>query len=118
MKTISTLTIILVALGALSLPTLANGLGEGHPYQFRSDSQRQVNLTVERTRLELLNLLGGNSLGTGSGSGTGQIGNSSFINVSGSNNVITITQTNSGAQTQTRDCTGSSFNITGGMYGC
>lgn len=112
-------TMSVVALVAVmsTTPVLGNGLGEGRPYQFRSDSQRQVGLTVERTRMELLGLLGSGG-GFGSGSGTGQIGNTTSVNVSGSNNVISITQTNSGSQTQTRDCSGASFNITGGMYGC
>lgn len=96
----------------------ANGLGESRAYQFRSDSQRQVGLTIERTRLELIGLLGNGSTSAGNGSGTGQVGNTTSVNVSGSNNVISITQTNSGAQTQSRDCTGASFSITGGMFGC
>jgi hypothetical protein len=117
MKSLSVFVSAALIATSLVAPALANGLGESRPYQFRSDSQRQVNLTVERTRLELNGLLGG-GMGGGSGSGTGQVGNSSYINVNGSNNTITINQTNSGAQTQTRDCAGSSFNITGGMYGC
>jgi hypothetical protein len=108
--------VAVVALAAIT-PVSANGLGESRPYQFRSDNQRQVNLTIERTRLELLDLLG-NGSSSGNGSGTGQIGNTTSVNVSGSNNVISITQTNSGAQTQTRDCSGASFNVTGGMFGC
>ncbi|MBD8066581.1 hypothetical protein IC608_13985 [Devosia sp. PTR5] len=116
MKTKIMVAALLVVAG--SVPVAANGLGESRSYQFRSDSQRQVLLTVERTRLELLGLLGnGSSNGTGAG-GTGQTGNTTSVNVSGSNNVITINQTNNGAQTQTRDCTGADFNITGGMYGC
>ncbi len=108
----------LIITAATCLPAAANGLGESRSYQFRTDSQRQVNLTVERTRLELLGLLGsGSSTGLGGG-GTGQTGNITSVNVSGSNNNITITQTNNGSQTQTRDCTGSDFNVTGGMYGC
>ncbi|HEV7291114.1 MAG TPA: hypothetical protein VGN79_02250 [Devosia sp.] len=101
-----------------SSAALANGLGEARPYQFRTDSQRQVNLTVERTRLELDGLLGSSGSAAGLGGGTGQTGNQSAITVSGSNNNITITQTNNGAQTQTSDCSDTSFNITGGMYGC
>ncbi|MFC3706302.1 hypothetical protein ACFOOL_16260 [Devosia honganensis] len=109
--------VLVAGLVSLTLPAFGNGLGESRPYQFRSDSQRQVNLTVERSRLELLGLLGSGS-GLGGGSGTGQVGNSTVINVSGSNNVITVNQTNSGDQSQTRDCSGSSFNVTGGMFGC
>ncbi|ODT70850.1 MAG: hypothetical protein ABS75_10535 [Pelagibacterium sp. SCN 63-23] len=108
---------VLASIVGISGPAWGNGLGESRPYQFRSDSQRQVNLTVERTRLELRGLLGSSSGGLGGG-GTGQIGNSSSVNVSGSNNTITINQTNSGAQTQTRDCSGANFNVTGGMFGC
>lgn len=96
------------------LPILANGVGEGRSFQFRSDSQRQVLIAMERTRLEMLGLLG-SSGGGGTGGGSGQTGNAASINVSGSNNTITVTQTNSGAQTQTSSC--SDFNITGGMYG-
>lgn len=112
------LFLLAVLVAAQTAPALANGLGESRSYQFRTDSARQVNLTVERTRLELMGLLSsGNGSGT-AGTGTGQTGNSTSVNVSGSNNTITITQTNSGAQSQTRDCTGSSFNVTGGMFGC
>jgi hypothetical protein len=118
MKSISTLSVMLVALAGLASPALANGLGESRPYQFRTDSQRSVNLTVERSRLELAGLLGNGSSGGGTGGGTGQTGNSSYINISGSNNNVTITQSNTGNQSQTRDCSGASFNITGGMYGC
>lgn len=111
-------TILLAALLlAHCAPALANGLGESRSYQFRSDNQRQANLTVERTRLELLDLLG-NGTGSTGGTGTGQVGNTTSVNVSGSNNVISITQTNNGAQSQTRDCSGASFNVTGGMFGC
>ncbi|SMQ71738.1 hypothetical protein SAMN06295905_1958 [Devosia lucknowensis] len=117
MTRLSKLALALVAVCAIASPAMANGLGEGRPYQFRTDSQRSVNLTVERSRLELLGLLGGGGVG-GGGGGTGQTGNSSSINISGSNNTVTINQTNSGAQTQSRDCSSSSFNITGGMYGC
>lgn len=109
--------LLAMLIAAQAAPAAANGLGESRSYQFRSDNQRQVNLALERTRLELFGLLGDGSGGTG-GTGTGQTGNSTSVNVSGSNNVISITQTNSGAQTQTRDCTGASFNITGGMFGC
>lgn len=109
--------LLALLIAAQAAPAAANGLGESRSYQFRSDNQRQVNLTLERTRLELYGLLGNGTNGTG-GTGTGQTGNSTSVNVSGSNNVISITQTNSGAQTQTRDCTGSSFNVTGGMFGC
>lgn len=111
--------ILLVALlVAQCTPALANGLGESRSYQFRSDSQRQVHLTVERTRLELMGLLGTGTNGGTGGTGTGQTGNTTSVNVSGSNNVISITQTNSGAQTQDRNCSGASFNVTGGMFGC
>ena len=99
-------------------PALANGLGESRSYQFRTDSQRQVFLTIERTRLELLDLLGNGTSGGGGGTATGQTGNTTSVNVSGSNNVISITQTNSGAQSQARDCRGGSFSVTGGMFGC
>lgn len=112
-------TILLAALlVAQCAPAFANGLGESRSYQFRTDSQRQVNLTLERTRLELLGLLGSGSSNGGNGGGAGQIGNTTTINVNGSNNTISITQTNSGAQTQERDCSGSSFSVTGGMFGC
>ncbi len=117
MKRFSKVALVMAALAAGSFPAMANGLGEGRAYQFRTDSQRSVNLTVERSRLELLGLLGGGGIG-GTGGGTGQTGNSSYINISGSNNVVTINQTNNGAQTQSRDCSGASFNITGGMFGC
>lgn len=105
--------VMTAALTFSPLSILANGLGEGRPFQFRSDTQRQVLLALERSRLELLGLLG--SGGGGTGGGSGQTGNAVSINVSGSNNNITVTQTNSGAQTQTSTC--SDFNITGGMYG-
>ncbi|SEP97020.1 hypothetical protein SAMN05428969_1342 [Devosia sp. YR412] len=112
-------TILLAALLLASCtPALANGLGESRSYQFRSDNQRQANLTVERTRLELLDLLGNGTGGGSGGTATGQTGNTTSVNVSGSNNVISITQTNNGAQSQTRDCNGASFNVTGGMFGC
>lgn len=111
------LLLSVVILGS-STPVMANGLGESRAYQFRTDSQRQVYLTLERTRLELLGLLGSGIGGGGAGTGTGQVGNTTSVNVSGSNNVISITQTNSGAQTQTRDCGGATFNVTGGMFGC
>lgn len=103
-----------VALTLSPLSILANGLGEGRPFQFRSDTQRQVLLALERSRLELLGLLGSGT-GGGVGGGSGQTGNAVSINVSGNNNTITVTQDNSGDQTQTSTCSG--FNITGGMYG-
>lgn len=114
MRTIPRLAAVtMAAVMTLSpLPIFANGLGEGRPYQFRTDSERQVALSVERTRLELLGLLGG---GGGLGGGSGQTGNISSITVNGSNNNITVTQDNSGDQTQTSTC--SDFNITGGMFG-
>lgn len=98
------------ALTLSPLSILANGLGEGRPFQFRSDTQRQVLLTLERSRLELLGLLGSGTGGVGGGSG--QTGNAVSINVSGSNNEITVIQTNTGHQTQCSD-----FSITGGMFG-
>lgn len=112
------LLIGVVSITSLSLPqfALGNGLGESRPFQFRTDSQRQVLLTLERTRLEMLGLLG-SGIG-GPGSGSGQTGNAVTISVSGSNNNITVTQRNLGNQTQSTDCSGASFNITGGMYGC
>ncbi len=94
----------------------ANGIGEGSSWQFRSDSQRQVLLTVERTRLELLGMFP--STGSGLGGGSGQTGNATSIVVSGDNNNISVTQSNSGDQTQTSSCDSSTFDITGGMYGC
>ncbi len=100
---------------AMVSPTSAGGLGEGRPWQFRSDNERQSRLSMERTRLELLGLLGSSG---GLGSGTGQTGNAVSINVSGSGNTISVTQTNSGDQTQTSDCSNGTFNVTGGMYGC
>jgi hypothetical protein len=106
------------ALLASTLPALANGLGESTAYQFRSESQRQVLLTVERSRLELLGLLGNGAGIGGLGGGTGQVGNQNSISVSGSNVNITINQTNTGAQTQTSDCSGTDFDVTGGMFGC
>lgn len=108
--------VVWIASGGLPQLALANGLGESRPFQFRSDTQRQVLLTMERTRLELLGLLGGGVGGPGSGSG--QTGNAVTISVSGSNNIITVNQRNLGDQTQNTDCSGASFNITGGMYGC
>ena len=104
-------TTAVLTLSPLSI--LANGLGEGRPFQFRSDTQRQVLLALERTHLELLGLLGGT--GGGVGGGSGQTGNAVSINVSGNNNTITVTQDNSGDQSQTSTC--ADFNITGGMFG-
>lgn len=101
---------------AMMAPAFANGIGEGRSYQFRSDNQRQVLLGVERSRLEILGLLGEGAGGVGGGSG--QTGNAVSIVVSGSNNNITVNQTNSGDQTQNTNCSNSNFNITGGMYGC
>lgn len=105
--------VLVVAAATLALsplPIFANGLGEGRPFQFRTDAQRQVMVNQERTRLELLGLLGTN--GGGVGGGSGQTGNATSINVSGSNNEITVIQTNTGHQTQCSD-----FSITGGMFG-
>lgn len=105
-----------VLLATLSVSAYANGIGEGRSYQFRTDNQRQVLLATERSRLELLGLLAGT--GGGLGSGSGQTGNAVSIVVSGSNNTINVTQSNTGNQEQNTDCSGSNFNITGGMYGC
>lgn len=109
-----TMVIATTMLTLSPLSILANGLGEGRPFQFRSDTQRQVLLSVERTRLELLGLLGTSTSG-GPGGGSGQTGNAVSINVSGDNNNITVTQTNNGNQEQTSTC--SDFNVTGGMFG-
>jgi hypothetical protein len=112
------LLVAAIAMALSALPASGNGLGESRSYQFRTDSQRQVFLTIERARLELQDLLGNDGAGNGFGSGTGQIGNNSYINISGDNNVVNVVQNNSGNQTQTRDCSGASFDITGGMFGC
>lgn len=106
--------VMATALTLSPVSIFANGLGEGRPFQFRSDNQRQVLLSVERTRLELLSLLGTGGAGA-AGGGSGQTGNAVSINVSGDNNTIIVDQTNSGAQTQTSTC--SDFNVTGGMFG-
>lgn len=118
MRLTGLLLIGVVSITSFGLPQVAlgNGLGEARPFQFRTDSQRQVLLTLERTRLEMLGLLGSGISGPGSGSG--QTGNAVTISVSGSNNNITVTQANHGNQTQNTDCSGANFNITGGMYGC
>lgn len=102
----------------ISGAALANGVGEGRSYQFRSDNQRQVMLAVERTHLELLGLLGGSGAGGLGGGGSGQTGNASSIVINGNNNTVTVDQTNSGSQTQTSDCSSSSFNLGGSMFGC
>jgi hypothetical protein len=74
----------------------ANGLGEGRPYQFRTELQRQTLLAGERLRLEFLGFIGsGTGVGVGQG---GQTGNAVSIAVGGSNNNITVTQTNTGSQ--------------------
>lgn len=106
----------IAVLAAAIAPAMADGLGESRPWQFRTDNERQSRLSVDRTRLELLGLLGSSS-GLGSG-GTGQTGNALSINVSGSGNTISVTQSNTGSQTQTSDCSNGTFSVTGGMYGC
>lgn len=115
---ISRLSLLVLSAAAVAAPSMgfANGIGEGRSFQFRSEAQRQVMLTMERTHLELLGLLTSNSgLGTG---GSGQTGNASSITVNGSNNVITVNQTNSGNQTQNTDCSSSTFQLGGSMFGC
>lgn len=108
--------VLAIALSVVMIsPTSAGGLGESRPWQFRTDNERQSRLSTERTRLELLGLLGSSG---GLGSGTGQTGNAVSISVSGSGNTISVTQSNTGSQTQTSDCSNGTFNVIGGMYGC
>ncbi|KPF46522.1 hypothetical protein ACSV9I_12535 [Rhizobium sp. G187] len=76
----------------------ANGLGDDRPYQFRSANERQVLLNLERTRLELQGRFN-TGVGSAAGLGTQQTGNSTTINVTGSNNDITVTQDHNGDQT-------------------
>jgi hypothetical protein len=88
---------------ACALPSVvwANGLGEDRPYQFRSANERQVLLNLERTRLEQEGAIG-TGVGSSAGLGTQQTGNSTVINIDGSNNDIAVDQDNSGDQTVTQ----------------
>lgn len=90
----------LVAL-AVAAPSIAsaNGLGDDRPYQFRTANERQVLLNLERTRLELKGEFRANTgVGSGSGLGTQQTGNSTTITINGSNNAVNVTQSNTGSQ--------------------
>lgn len=114
------LAVVAASLVVLPSAISANGVGEGRPFQFRTDNQRQVLLTTERTRLELFGQLGSSGsggLGSGGG-GCGQTGNASSIVINGNNNTVTVTQDNSGAQTQTRDFSNNTYDIGGSMFGC
>ncbi len=91
----------IVLVSASPLVAAANGLGDDRPYQFRSANERQVLLNIERTRLEQDGAIG-TGVGSTAGLGTQQTGNSTVINIDGSNNDITVDQDNTGDQTVTQ----------------
>lgn len=100
----------LLTLAGTAAPTDANGFGEDRPYQFRSASDRNVRLNVERTRLQKKG-----DLGVGSASGLGALGsqsgaptgNSTSITINGDNNSTgSVTQDNTGSQTTDNELNG------------
>lgn len=87
-------------------PVAANGIGEGGSFQFRSVNEKQVLTNLERLRMEVVALLG---VGSSGGLG-GQVGNTTTIAVSGSNNTINVGQDHNGDQTSTDNSVDNSGN--------